>query len=85
MFVPHTKISFHGFNSFCINCAIFRWESNVTNKCISHQSSKAMQILHTQTWFLAKKNSICFVLAYIHPKQKEEHQIHISGATLFAL
>lgn len=31
------------------------------------------------------KNSIYFVLAYIHPKQKEKHQINVSGATLFAL
>lgn len=55
MFIPHhKKLVFHGFDSFCINCAIFAWEISVTSKCISHQSSKAMQILHTQTWFPAK-------------------------------
>lgn len=76
----HTFIS-HSFNSFCINCAIVGWEASVTSRCISHQSSKAMQILHSQTCFPLKKN-ICFVLVYIW---LEEHQIHISGATLVAL
>lgn len=86
MFIPHTckDLFFHGFNSFCINDAIFGWEINGMNKHISHQSSKAMQILHTQTWLPTKKNIIYFLLAYISLKQLEEHQIHITGATLVA-
>lgn len=56
------------------------WQANVF-----HISPAKLCKFCTHKHDFQLKHSIYFVLAYIHPKQLEEHQIHKSGATLVAL